>query len=192
MTHWQESAQLGREHPQVAVQDDAIYMKDDRFYTSAGICAGMDLALSLVEEDLGRAVALAVAKRLVMFLKRPGGQRQFSSDLLAQARPEGVTGQLAAWLRPRLKQEIDIEQMALACALSVRTLHRRLRSEADLTPAQLLARLRMEAACGLLEQPGMSVKQAARQCGYGSEYNLRRAFSQQLGVLPSDYQARFA
>ncbi len=192
VTHWQDAAQLGREHPQVAVQQDAIYMKDGHFYTSAGICAGMDLALSLVEEDLGRVAALAVAKRLVMFLKRPGGQRQFSSDLLSQAIPEGVTGQLAAWLRPRLKQEIDIEQMAAACALSVRTLHRRLRQEADLTPAQLLARLRMEAACALLERAGMTVKQAARQCGYGSEYNLRRAFSQQLGVLPSDYQARFA
>lgn len=192
VTHWQEVAQLRSEHPLVQVQDDAIYVRDGRFYTSAGISAGMDLALSLVEEDLGRAAALSVAKRMVLFLKRPGGQRQFSSELLAQSAPEGVTGQLTAWLRPRLKQEVDVEQMAAACALSVRTLHRKLKQESDVTPAQLMARMRMELACSLLEQQGISVKQAARQSGYGSEYNLRRAFAAQLGVLPSDYQARFA
>jgi transcriptional regulator GlxA family with amidase domain len=192
VTHWADVARLRSEHPSVQVQDDAIHIKDGKFSTSAGICAGMDLALSLVEEDLGRAAALAVAKRMVIFLKRPGGQRQFSSELLAQAQPDGVSAQLTAWLRPRLKQEVDIEQMAAACALSVRTLHRKLRQEADITPAQLLGRLRMELACGLLEQPGVSVKQVARQSGYGTEYNLRRAFTAQLGVLPSEYQSRFA
>ncbi len=191
VTHWQDVAQLRAQHPAVLVQDDAIYVRDGKFYTSAGISAGMDLALSLVEEDLGHAAALAVAKRLVLFLKRPGGQRQFSAELLAQAQPQGVGAQLTAWLRPRLRQQIGIEQMAAACALSVRTLHRRLRQEADLTPAQLLARLRMELACGLLEQRGMTVKQAARQSGYGTQYNLRRAFAAQLGVLPSEYQSRF-
>lgn len=192
VTHWADAAQLRSEHPSVQVQDDAIHIRDGKFSTSAGICAGMDLALSLVEQDLGRAAALAVAKRMVIFLKRPGGQRQFSSELLAQAQPDGVSAQLTAWLRPRLRQEVDIEQMADACALSVRTLHRKLRQEADLTPAQLLGRLRMELACGLLEQPGATVKQVARQSGYGTEYNLRRAFTAQLGVLPSEYQARFA
>lgn len=191
VTHWQDVAQLRAQHPGVLVQDDAIYVRDGKFYTSAGISAGMDLALSLVEEDLGHASALAVAKRLVLFLKRPGGQRQFSAELLAQAQPEGVSAQLTAWLRPRLRQHIDIEQMAAACALSVRTLHRKLRQEADLTPAQLLARLRMELACGLLERRGMTVKQAARQSGHGTEYNLRRAFALHLGVLPSEYQSRF-
>jgi transcriptional regulator GlxA family with amidase domain len=192
VTHWQDVAQLRSEHPSVQVQDDAIHISDGKFYTSAGISAGMDLALSLVEEDLGHAAALGVAKRLVWFLKRPGGQRQFSSELLAQPQHQGVSGQLTEWLRPRLRQQVDIEQMAAACALSVRTLHRKLRLEADVTPAQLLARLRMELARGLLEQPGMTVKQAARQSGYSTEYNLRRAFAAQLGVLPSEYQSRFA
>ncbi|MES2259249.1 MAG: helix-turn-helix domain-containing protein [Pseudomonadota bacterium] len=192
VTHWQDVSRLRDQHPSILVQEDAIYIRDGKFYTSAGISAGMDLALSLVEEDLGRAVALGVAKRLVLFLKRPGGQRQFSSELLAQSQPQGISAQLTAWLRPRLKQEIDVEQMAAACALSVRTLHRKLRQEADITPADLLTRLRMEIACGLLEQPGMTVKQAARQSGYGTEYNLRRAFAAQLGVLPSEYQSRFA
>lgn len=192
VTHWQDVEALQAEHPSLQVQDNAIHVHDGKFYTSAGISAGMDLALSLVEEDLGRQRALAVAKRLVLFLKRPGGQRQFSSELSAQSQDDGVQARLTAWLRPRLRQELRIEQMAEACALSVRTLHRRLREEGDMTPAQLLARLRMESACRMLERPGMSVKQAARDCGYGSEYNLRRAFSAQLGVLPSEYQARFA
>ncbi|WP_338766252.1 helix-turn-helix domain-containing protein [Massilia sp. METH4] len=191
VTHWQDVDALRAEHPSIDVQDDAIHVRDGKFRTSAGISAGMDLALSLVEEDLGRAAALAVARRMVLFLKRPGGQRQFSAELLAQAVPEGVTGQLTAWLRPRLAKELDVEQMAAACALSVRTLHRRLRQEADVTPAQLLARLRLEAACQLLERPRMTVKEAARRSGHGSEYNLRRAFTQRLGVLPGDYRARF-
>jgi len=192
VTHWQDVEALQAEHPSLQVQDNAIHVLDGKFYTSAGISAGMDLALSLVEEDLGRGRALAVAKRLVLFLKRPGGQRQFSAELLAQSLDDGVHARLSDWLKPRLRQELRIEDMAEACALSVRTLHRRLRDEADLTPAQLLARLRMESACRMLERPGVSVKQAARDCGFGSEYNLRRAFSSQLGVLPSEYQARFS
>lgn len=124
VTHWADAARLRSEHPNVQVQDDAIHIKDGKFATSAGICAGMDLALSLVEEDLGRTAALGVAKRMVIFLKRPGGQAQFSSELLAQSQPDGVSAQLTGWLRPRLKQDIDIAQMAQACGLSVRTLHR--------------------------------------------------------------------
>jgi transcriptional regulator GlxA family with amidase domain len=192
VTHWQDVPALREQHPAIDVQDDAIHVRDGKFRTSAGISAGMDLALSLVEEDLGRAAALAVARRMVLFLKRPGGQRQFSAELLAQSQPDGTAAQLTAWLRPRLARQLDVEQMAAACALSVRTLHRRLRQEADVTPAQLLARLRMELACSLLERPRMTVKEAARRSGHGSEYNLRRAFMQRLGVLPSDYQARFA
>jgi transcriptional regulator GlxA family with amidase domain len=191
VTHWLDAARLQSQYPAIAVQDDAIYIKDGPVYTSAGIAAGMDLALSLVEEDRGRAAALGTAKRLVVFYKRPGGQRQFSSELLAQADPQGLHGQLTGWLRPRLKRQVDVEQMAAAFALSVRTLHRRLQREAGISPAQLLLRLRMEAACGLLERPGMTVKRAASQSGFGSEYNLRRAFAAQLGVVPSEYQARF-
>jgi len=191
VTHWQDAAALQQQYRAITVQDDAIYIRDGAVYTSAGIAAGIDLALALVEEDCGRAAGLAVAKRLVVFYKRPGGQRQFSTELLAQAEPEGVHGRLTAWLRPRLQQQLDVEQMAAALAVSVRTLHRHLQQEAGMSPAQLLLRLRMEAACALLEQAGMTVKRAARQSGFGSEYNLRRAFAAQLGVAPSDYQSRF-
>lgn len=190
-THWQEMPALRKQHPNLMVQEDAITVRDGKFHTSAGISAGMDLALDLVEEDLGRAAALAVARRLVMFLKRSGGQRQFNSGIPPLAE-EGTCALLTAWLRPRLQQQIGIGTMASACALSVRTLHRRLRQEAGLTPAQLLGRLRLEAACRLLERPGMTVKRAARDSGYGTEYNLRRAFALHLGILPSEYQSRFA
>jgi transcriptional regulator GlxA family with amidase domain len=191
VTHWQDVEQLRMQFPAVQVVDDAIYVKDGAIYTSAGIAAGIDLALSLVEEDLGRSTALSVAKRLVVFLKRPGGQRQFSSELLAQSQPHGLHALLLEWLRQRLGQHIDVEQMAAAFAMSVRTLHRKLKQESGVTPAQLLLRLRMETACSLLERPGMTVKRAASQSGFGSEYNLRHAFAAQLGVMPSDYQARF-
>lgn len=191
VTHWRDAALLQARFPAIDVHDDAIYIKDGPLYTSAGIAAGIDLALCLVDEDQGRAVSLAVAKRMVVFYKRPGGQRQFSSQLLAQDDPQDVHARLTDWLRPRLRGRIDVEQMAAACTLSVRTLHRQLRQACGMSPAQLLLRLRMEAACGLLERPGMTVKRAASQSGFGNEYNLRRAFAAQLGVVPSDYQARF-
>ena len=191
VTHWADVDALRSAHPALQVLDDALHVRDGKFRTSAGISAGMDLALSLVEEDLGRDAALAVAKRMVLFLKRPGGQRQFSAELLAQSPAPGVSAQLSAWLRPRLAQDIGVGEMAGACALSARSLYRKLQQEVGLTPAQLLARLRLERACLLLEQPGTLVKQAARASGYGSEYNLRRAFVAELGVLPSEYQSRF-
>lgn len=191
VTHWQDADQLQRRFPAVRVQDDAIYLKDGSLYTSAGITAGIDLSLSLVEEDLGRQCVQRVAKRLVVFLKRPGGQRQYSSELLAQASDQGIAAELARWLKPRLKQTVGVEQMAAALALSVRTLHRRLRIEMDVSPAQFLTRMRLDAACLLLERADTSIKQVARQTGFGSEYNLRRAFASHLGVVPTEYRARF-
>lgn len=191
VTHWQDAEQLRRQFPAVHVQHDAIYLKDGTLYTSAGITAGIDLSLSLVEEDLGHHCAQRVAKRLVVFLKRPGGQRQYSSELLAQASDQGIAGELAAWLKPRLKQTVGVEQMAAALALSVRTLHRRLRLELDASPAQFLTDMRLDAACALLERADSSIKQVARQSGFGSEYNLRRAFAARLGVLPTEYRSRF-
>ena len=192
VTHWQDVDSLRREYPAVQVQDDAIYIKDGAVYTSAGITAGIDLCLSLVEEDLGRAAAISAARRLVVYHKRPGGQRQFSAELLAQSSGGGLAQRLTQWLRPRTAEDIDVERMAEAMALSARSLHRRLRAETGASPAQLLARVRMETACRLLESAGCSIKQVARRSGFGTEYNLRRAFAKQLGVLPSEYRERFA
>ena len=152
--------------------------------------AGIDLCLSLVEADLDRALALAVAKRLVVHMKRPGGQRQFSSELLAQAATDPVHLTLAAWLRSRLHLSIGVEDMARAVGMSARTLHRRLR-DAGTSPARLLRELRLELACRLLEEGGAGLKAIARKTGFGSLYNLHRAFVGRFGVAPSDYRARF-
>ena len=180
VTHWMDVDLLRRQYPEVQVHDDSIYIKDGKIYTSAGITAGIDLCLSLVQEDLGRAAALSVAKRLVVYHKRAGGQRQFSATLMAQTNEGGVADRLTNWLKPHLHRRIDVDAMAAAMAMSTRSLHRRLRQEIHVSPSTLLARLRVEAACRMLEAASQSVKQVARSSGFGSEYNLRRAFSAQI------------
>ena len=197
VTHWRDTDALRRLFPAVHVQDDALFVHDGDVYTSAGVTAGIDLCLSLVEADLGRALALRVAKRLVVHLKRPGGQRQFSAELLAQAAQvaraddQGVAARLTAWLKPRLHQRLGIDEMSAALAMSPRSLHRHLKLELGMTPARWLADLRVEAASALLEAGAGTMKTVARRSGFQNEYNLRRAFVQRLGVPPSDYKARF-
>jgi transcriptional regulator GlxA family with amidase domain len=192
VTHWKDVAALQRAFPHVRVQDDAIFVCDGSIYTSAGVTAGIDLCLHLLEQDLGREVSVQVARRLVVYLRRPGGQRQFSSELLAQsAAPGGTAQRLIAWLTPRLRQDLKVQDMADALATSCRTLHRQVLQETQTTPAQLLLQLRLEAACRHLQGPRASVKRAAQRSGFGSEYNLRRAFSRHLGVTPSEYRERF-
>lgn len=192
VTHWRNVAALKAHYPGVQVQDDALHVKDGSIYTSAGVTAGIDLCLSLVEEDHGRALALSVAKRLVVHLKRPGGQRQFSSELLAQTSEAGLAERLVQWLKPRLHAAVTVADMAEAMRMSARTLHRQLRCDGASTPARFLARLRLEAACGLLEAGTLPIKQVARKSGFGSEYNLRRAFVRRFGVVPGAYRSRFA
>jgi transcriptional regulator GlxA family with amidase domain len=192
VTHWRYAALLARSFPRARVCADALFVKDGHCYSSAGVSAGIDLCLALVEEDCGRDMALQVAKDLVLPLRRGGGQRQFSAELLAQAGAPGGIGEcLAAWLRPRLQQALTVGDMAQALALSMRTLHRRCREELQLAPAQLLQQLRLEAACRLLEQESRSLKRVAERCGFASLYNLRRCFVQQLGVTPAEYRQRF-
>ncbi len=191
VTHWRDVDALRRHHPTVQVLDDALYVRDGSVYTSAGVTAGIDLSLALVEQDLGRALALRVARRLVVYLKRPGGQRQFSAALRAQGDGGGLVDRLTQWLKPRLRQSIDVPSMAAAMAVSERSLHRQLLHDAGSTPAAFLVRLRVEAACALLEDGALPLKAVADRSGFGSEYNLRRAFLQRLGVLPSAYRSRF-
>jgi transcriptional regulator GlxA family with amidase domain len=190
-THWKDADSLRRLYPDVLVDDDAIFVKDGPVYTSAGITAGLDLCLNLVEEDLGRVVALSVAKQLVMYHQRPGGQRQFSSELLAVSGESDLLVRLVQWLRLHIHEPIDVDRMADAVAVSGRSLHRRLRLDAGLSPAQLLVRVRMETACNLLETGSHSIKQVAHKSGFGTEYNLRHAFARHLGVLPTEYRERF-
>lgn len=192
VTHWRYAALLQRLFPRLRVLEDALFVRDERFYSSAGVTAGMDLCLSLVEEDYGRELSLRVAKGLVMYLRRPGGQRQFSAELLAQQAPSGgLAERLVACLREHLHEALDVEEMAARMAVSSRTLHRHCQSALGVSPAKLLLQLRLEAACRLLESDSASLKRTAQVSGFGNEYNLRRAFVETLGVTPSEYRQRF-
>ena len=192
VTHWRYVALLQQLFPRVRVLADALFVKDQTTYSSAGVTAGIDLCLSLVEEDYGREASLQVAKGLVMYLQRPGGQCQFSAELLAQQAPQGgVLAQLREWLRERLHEPLGIEVLAAAVAQSPRTLHRRCVAELGITPAKFVLQLRLAAACRLLEAGSPMLKRVAEKTGFGSEYNLRRAFIQALQVTPSEYRQRF-
>lgn len=189
-THWMDARAMQTRFPQIQVDADAIYVQDDRVWTSAGISAGIDLALALVEKDLGRPLALRIAHRLVLYLKRSGGQRQYSAELHAQTEESSLSGRLSKWLLERLDKNVNVDEMANALAVSSRTLHRQLIKETGRTPAAWLKRLRLEAACRALANPELSLKQIAYRCGFGDEYNMRRTFNMELGVTPSEYRKR--
>ncbi|KAB2964800.1 MAG: GlxA family transcriptional regulator [Zoogloea sp.] len=189
-THWMDAQALQTRFPQVHVDADAIYVQDGRVWTSAGISAGIDLALALVESDLGRPLALRIAHRLVLYLKRSGGQRQYSAELHAQTEENSLSGRLSKWLLERLDKSVSVDEMASALAVSSRTLHRQLIKETGRTPAAWLKRLRLESACRALANPELSLKQIAYRSGFGDEYNMRRTFHLELGVTPSEYRKR--
>jgi len=192
VTHWRYAELLQRLFPRLQVLHDALFLRDGAFFSSAGVTAGMDLCLSLLEEDHGRDLSLKVARGLVMYLRRPGGQRQFSAELLAQqAPPGGQMERLVEWLRERLAQTLEVDDLAAQMAMSTRTLHRHCQAELGVTPAKLLLQLRLERASQLLEAGESSLKRVAQQSGLGSEYNLRRAFVQALGVTPGEFRQRF-
>ena len=192
VTHWRYAELLQRLFPRLQVLQESLYVAAGRIYSSAGVTAGMDLCLALVEADHGRELSLQVAKGLVMYLRRPGGQRQFSAELLAQqARQGSLAERLADWVRGHLREALDVETLAAQMAVSSRTLHRHCLDELGITPARLVLQLRLEKACRLLEAGEGALKRVALETGFGSEYNLRRAFVQALGVTPSEYRERF-
>lgn len=190
-THWMDVDRLAESYPKVQVDPDAIYVRDGRIFTSAGITAGMDLALALVEEDLGREAALAVARMLVMYLKRPGGQSQFSTSLQAQATEGRRLTTLLSWLAEHYREPVTVEAMAEHAAMSSRTFARVFLAETGDTPAYYLEKLRLEHAVRLLETTGISLDVAARDCGFTGREQLRRAFQRHRGITPQEYQQRF-
>lgn len=190
-THWMDADRLAKIYPKVLVDPDAIYVRDGKLFTSAGITAGMDLALALVEEDLGRDAALAVARMLVMYLKRPGGQSQFSTSLQAQATEGRRLAPLLSWLAVHYREPITVEAMAERAAMSDRTFARVFLAETGDTPAYYLEKLRLEHAVRLLETTGIALDVAARDCGFTGREQLRRAFQRHRGITPQDYQQRF-
>jgi transcriptional regulator GlxA family with amidase domain len=189
-THWEYCARLAARFPAVRVEPDPIFVRDGPVWTSAGVTAGIDLALALVEEDLGRSVALAVARHLVVFLKRPGGQAQFSASLALQS-AEDRFGVLHDWIRSHLADDLSLSVLAHQAGMSERSFSRHYAEAAGQTPARAIERLRVEAAQNLLLESRLPVKRIALRCGFGSEETMRRSFLRLLTVTPQDYRARF-
>jgi transcriptional regulator GlxA family with amidase domain len=190
-THWAACAELARRYPALRVEPDPIFVRDGSVYTSAGVTAGMDLALALVEEDLGRAVALAAARRLVLFLKRPGGQSQFSAWLAAQHGERESFRDLLAGIVARPSRDLSVPALAGEMGMSPRHFARVFAEQAGTTPARFVERARVEAARRLLEESERGVDDVAARCGFGSAETLRRAFLRRLRVSPADYRKRF-
>ncbi len=190
-THWRFANKLAALHPRVSVEPDRIYVQDGRFYSSAGVTAGMDLSLALVEEDFGNAVALEVARALVLFLRRPGGQTQFSSLLSAQACEHKPLRELAVWAAENLKQDLSIENLAARAAMSSRNFARVFAREFRITPARFVEDLRVEACRRKLESTTNSLDEIAEAVGFGSADVMRRAFERCVGTSPRSYREHF-
>jgi len=190
-THWMDVDRMVREYPEVTVEPDAIYVRDGAIATSAGITAGIDLALALVEEDYGRKLALAIARRLVLYLKRPGGQSQFSSRLRSQMVTNGPLTPLLAWLEENVQQHITVEDLADRAAMSPRNFARVFLRETGMTPLKYLDQVRIERAKHLLEETSHPMETVARESGLSSAEQLRRTFQRCLGITPRAYRERF-
>ena len=191
-THWEACDRLARDYPAVTVLADAIYVAAGRVWTSAGVTAGIDMALAMVERDLGHAAALALARDLVLFLKRPGGQSQFSVELRRQTSDaRGRFDMLHQWMRANLDQDMSVPALAEAAAMSLRNFARVYRRETGLSPARAVEQFRAEAARRLLESTPLSMQQIARCTGFGDDERLRRAFVKAYGVSPHGYRGRF-
>jgi transcriptional regulator GlxA family with amidase domain len=190
-THWKYAAQLGERYPRVQVDPSPIFIRDGRTYTSAGVTAGMDLALAMVEEDCGSSVALAAARDLVLFLRRPGGQAQFSEALRAQHEESSPFSELQTWLIDRLRRPLSVEQMASHVAMSPRNFARVFVRETGVTPARFLEQVRVEDARRRLELSRESLTAVARRSGFGSAELMRRAFLRCIQTTPKAYRSRF-
>ncbi len=190
VTHWSFCAELARRFPAVQVEPDPIFVRDGPVWSSAGVTAGMDLALALVEEDLGRTLALAVARYLVVFLKRPGGQAQFSAALSLQAADERFAV-LHDWITGHLAGDLSLPVLARQAGMSERSFSRHYTETTGLTPARAVERLRVEAVRHLLSDTRVPIKRIAARCGFGSEETMRRSFGRLIASTPQDYRARF-
>ena len=191
VTHWTRCAELSERYPASRIETDAIFIADGPVWTSAGITAGIDLCLALVEQDLGNEMALAAARQLVMFLKRPGGQAQFSTTLALQT-ADAQFAALHGWMRDNLARDLSVGVLAAQAGMSERNFSRRYLDATGTTPSRAVERLRVEAARDLLLRTTLPAKRIAVRCGFGSDETLRRSFAKLLAITPQDYRARFA
>lgn len=190
-THWAQCGRLAAQYPGITVDPDPIFIKDGNVITSAGITAGIDLALALIEDDLGRDVALAAARRLVIFLRRPGSQAQFSAQLSAQVAGRRPLRDVQQWIAEHPAADLSVEVLAARASLSPRHFARAFAAEVGMTPGQYVDRTRLETARRHLEDTPNGIEETARACGYGTPEAMRRAFMRAFGVSPAEYRRRF-
>jgi transcriptional regulator GlxA family with amidase domain len=190
-THWAAAGELARLYPEVHVDPDPIFLRDGHIWTSAGVTAGMDLALALVEEDLDRDAALAIARQLVLFLRRPGSQSQFSATLAAQQPEREPLREVQRLVVENVAGEHTVEAMAARAHMSPRHFARAFRAETGVTPARYVERVRLEAARRLLEDTADPIAAVGAACGFGTGETMRRVFLRALEVCPAEYRRRF-
>ncbi|MEU8692665.1 GlxA family transcriptional regulator [Streptomyces sp. NPDC048665] len=190
-THWAYCDKLARDHPAVTVEPEPIYVRDAEVATSAGVTSGIDLALALVEEDLDRDVALDIARRLVVFLRRPGNQAQFSAQLAAQTAQRAPLLEVQRWITEHPAGDLTVDSLAARARLSPRHFARAFREETGMTPGRYVDRVRLEHARRLLEDTTDGIEEIARAGGYGTPEAMRRAFLRALGTPPAEYRRRF-
>jgi transcriptional regulator GlxA family with amidase domain len=191
-THWAACDQLQATYPSVRVEPDAIYVQDANIWTSAGVTAGIDLALALVADDHGRQAAATIARHLVVYLRRSGGQAQFSSLLAAQAADSEPIRDLLTWLPDHLANDLSVPAMARRVNLSERQFSRVFRAEVGSTPADHVEVARVEAACRLLESTHGSIDHVAKLCGFVAPETMNRAFRRRLNTTPGDHRRHFS
>src|SRR3984893_1587962 len=191
VTHWTFCDRLAREYPKVAVRPEPIFLRDGSIYTSAGITAGIDLSLTLVEEDHGHETALRIARFLVMFLVRPGGQAQYSHMLSHQAITSQPLRELQVWMLQHLREPLTVESLAERIAMSPRHFTRVCLRETGMNPGQFVDRLRVEAAQQMVDSSNMGLKEIADACGFRSADAMRRTFSRVIGITAGEYMDRF-
>jgi transcriptional regulator GlxA family with amidase domain len=191
-THWERCAALQHDYPAIDVDADPIFVRDGNVYTSAGVSAGIDLALALVEEDLGPGAALAVARTLVLFVRRPGDQAQFSSALAGQMAEQSGIRELQGWIADHLDEDLGVERLAARVHMSPRNFARVFARSVGATPAAYVQAARLERARVLLETTDLRLEELAARCGFGTVDALRRTFARRLRVSPSQYRARFS
>lgn len=190
-THWSAAARLAECYPRICVEPDAIYVQDGNIFTSGGVTAGIDLALALVEDDYGPALAIEVARYLLLYRKRPGTQSQFSSTLALQAKAGKRFKDLIDWIETNLDQHLTVERLAEQMNMSPRSFARIFPSETGLSPGRFIEQLRIDRARELLESGAEGLESVALESGFGREERLRRAFQRRLGISPAQYREHF-
>ena len=191
-SHWRFAKELGRRYPLVRVESEVVWVKDENIYTSAGISAGIDLALAWVEEDCGATIAQEVARELVLFLRRSGGQKQLSVSLSAQASEMKAIQELQLWIADNLRKKLSVQVLADRVAMSVRNFERVFMREVGRAPSQYVLQARVEAVRHQLERTERGLEQIAAACGFGSADVMRRSFSRFVGVTPNQYRGALA